>query len=222
LPKQLPLPLGARVVLTREDFVPSLASAAAMAFIDSWPDWPAPAAALYGPSGSGKSHLATIWAARSNAQVISAAALDATPFDASRPLIIEDVDLSPANDARDAALFSLLEDKRAPLLLTGRDPPPQWHTSLPDLASRFSALLAFGLWAPDDVLLAAVARKLFNDRQLAVPDAVIARMVESLERSPSAIRDFVDMADAKALSEGRPINLALVREMLAERDLSPP
>jgi chromosomal replication initiation ATPase DnaA len=222
LPKQLPLPLGARVVLTREDFVPSLASAAAMAFIDSWPDWPAPAAALYGPSGSGKSHLAAIWAARSDAQVIAAAALSTTSFDASRPLIVEDVDQSTASDMRDAALFSLLENKRAPLLLTGREPPQQWRASLPDLASRFSALLAFGLWAPDDALLAAIARKLFNDRQLAVPDAVIARMVQSLERSPSAIRDFVDMADAKALSEGRPINLALVREMLAERDLSPP
>jgi chromosomal replication initiation ATPase DnaA len=210
------------VVLTREDFVPSLASAAAMAFIDSWPDWPAPAAALYGPSGSGKSHLAAIWAARSDAQVIAAAALSATSFDALRPLIVEDVDQSTASDMRDAALFSLLENKRAPLLLTGREPPQQWRASLPDLASRFSALLAFGLWAPDDALLAAIARKLFNDRQLAVPDAVIARMVLSLERSPPAIRDFVDMADAKALSEGRPINLSLVREMLAERDVSPP
>jgi chromosomal replication initiation ATPase DnaA len=154
--------------------------------------------------------------------VIAAAALSTTSFDASRPLIVEDVDQSTASDMRDAALFSLLENKRAPLLLTGREPPQQWRASLPDLASRFSALLAFGLWAPDDALLAAIARKLFNDRQLTVPDAVIARMVLSLERSPSAIRDFVDMADAKALSEGRPINLSLVREMLAERDVSPP
>jgi chromosomal replication initiation ATPase DnaA len=222
LPKQLPLPLGTRVALTREDFVPSLASAAAMAFIDQWPDWPATAAALYGPSGSGKSHLAAIWAARSNAKVISAAALGDGPLDPARPIVIEDVDLSAPGNMRDAGLFALFENPSASLLLTGREPPPQWAASLPDLASRFSALLAFGLWAPDDALLAAIARKLFNDRQLGVPDAVIARMVHSLERSPSAIRDFVDVADAKALSEGRPVNLALVREMLAERDPSSP
>ncbi len=179
-------------------------------------------AAFYGPSGSGKSHLAAIWAERTKAQIIPAVALNATSFDPSQSLVIEDVDTSAPDDARDAALFSLLEHKRAPLLLTGREPPPQWAASLPDLASRFSALLAFGLWAPDDALLAAIARKLFNDRQLTVPDAVIARMVQSLERSPSAIRDFVAHADAKALSEGRSINLALVREMLAERDVSPP
>ena len=201
--------------------MPSLASAAALAFIDAWPDWAAPAAALYGPSGSGKSHLAAIWAARSGAQVISAENLNTTTYDSSRPLVVEDVDAAAPNDPRDTVLFSLLEDKRAPLLLTGREPPDVWKTSLPDLASRFSALLTFGLWAPDDALLAAIARKLFHDRQLAVPDAVVARMVQSLERSPSAIRDFVAHADAKALSEGRAINLALVREMLAERDVSP-
>ena len=57
-----------------------------------------------------------------------------------------------------------------PLLLTGQEPPAAWRSSLPDLASRFSALLAFPLWAPDEALLAALARKLFADRQLAVPD----------------------------------------------------
>ena len=200
--------------------MPSLASAAALAFIDSWPDWPANAAALYGPSGSGKSHLATIWAVRANAQIVSASALGDVTLDPSRPIVIEDVDASAPSAARDAALFALFENPRISLLLTGHEPPTRWASSLPDLASRFSALLAFGLWAPDDALLAAIARKLFNDRQLTVPDAVIARMVQSLERSPSAIRDFVDAADAKALSEGRPVNLALVREMLAERDVS--
>jgi len=200
--------------------VPSLASAAALAFIDAWPDWPVTAATLYGPSGSGKSHLAAIWAQQSQAQIVSAATLKAASVDPARPLVVEDLDSSAPNAVRDGALFSLLEDKRAPVLLTGREPPPLWKISLPDLASRFSAMLAFGLWAPDDALLAAIARKLFNDRQLSVPDAVIVRMVQSLERSPSAIRDFVANADAKALSEGRAITLALVRDMLAERDLS--
>jgi len=224
LPKQLPFPFGTRVALTREDFVPSLASAPALAFIDSWPNWPAAVAALHGPSGSGKSHLAAIWQARSSAQVVSAKELSGSfARDEALPVIVEDVDLSHVSPARDAALFGLLEHAQpaAPVLLTGREPPSAWKASLPDLASRFSALLAFPLWAPDDELLAAIARKLFNDRQLAVPDAVIARMVVSLERSPAAFRDFVARADERALAEGRAINLALVREMLAEEPSSP-
>lgn len=204
--------------------MPSLASAPALAFIDSWPNWPAAVAALHGPSGSGKSHLAAIWQARSSAQVVSAKELSGSfARDEALPVIVEDVDLSHVSPARDAALFGLLEHAQpaAPVLLTGREPPSAWKASLPDLASRFSALLAFPLWAPDDELLAAIARKLFNDRQLAVPDAVIARMVVSLERSPAAFRDFVARADERALAEGRAINLALVREMLAEEPSSP-
>lgn len=197
----------------------SPASAPALVFIDSWPQWPVAAVALHGPAGSGKSHLAAIWQAQSGAQVFSAKELSSglPARNADLPAIVEDVDSAFVSPARDTALFTLLEHARAdaPVLLTGHEPPSQWKASLPDLSSRFAALLAFPLWAPDDDLLAAIARKLFNDRQLAVPDGVIERMVRSLERSPSAIRDFVARADERALAEGRAVNLALVREMLA-------
>jgi chromosomal replication initiation ATPase DnaA len=131
---------------------------------------------------------------------------------------VEDVDVVPATPERDRALFALLENAATgtPILLTGREPPALWSSTLPDLSSRFSALLALPLWAPDDRLLAGIARKLFADRQLLVPDAVISHMLRSLERSPAAIRDFVDQADAKALAEARPVNLALIRELLSE------
>ena len=39
-------------------------------------------------------------------------------------------------------------------------------------------------------------------------------MILSLERTPAAIRAFVAAADAKALAEGRPVNLSLVRELI--------
>ena len=106
-------------------------------------------------------------------------------------------------------MFALLE-RGAPILLTGREAPSQWSARLPDLVSRYRALLAFGLWAPDDALLEAVARKLFQDRQLSVPDTVIAHMLHSLERSPAAVRDFVARADERALAEKRPITVGLI------------
>src|SRR6185436_15464347 len=51
----------------REDFVVSEGNREALAWIDRWPDWPAPALALSGPPGSGKTHLARIWAGRAGA-----------------------------------------------------------------------------------------------------------------------------------------------------------
>jgi len=42
-------------------------------------------------------------------------------------------------------------------------------------------------------------------------------MIRSIERSPAAIRDVVARADGKALAEKRPVTVALLREILAER-----
>jgi chromosomal replication initiation ATPase DnaA len=62
--------------------------------------------------------------------------------------------------------------------------------------------------------------KLFADRQVAVPENVVLHMVRELERSPGAIRDFVARADAAALAAKRPINLSLIKGLLAGPDLS--
>ena len=90
-----------------------------------------------------------------------------------------------------------------------------FHFTLPDLVSRSRALLGFALWAPDDALLMGLAVKLFADRQLVVPESVVSHMIRSLERSPGAVRDFVARADAAALADKRPINLSLIKDLLA-------
>jgi chromosomal replication initiation ATPase DnaA len=170
---------------------------------------------LYGPTGSGKSHLAGVWAERAGAETIEAAALTEAILAHRTPLAIENVDSAPLANEAEAALFALLE-RGQNLLLTGRELAGEWPARLPDLKSRFRALLAFPIWAPDDALLAALAKKLFADRQLAVPDAVVEHMIRSLERAPGAIRDFVARADAAALASKRPITLSLVRELLGK------
>lgn len=212
---QLVLPLASKASMSRADFLSAPCNEEALAFIDSWPDWPVPAAALYGPPGSGKTHLVSAWAERSGADIVSADA--PKNIDRSKPVVIENIDSSKAGHARDALLFALIEgaERTRPVLLTGHEPPRAWATTLPDLASRFSAMLAFPLWAPDEGLLAALARKLFTDRQLNVPEPVIARMLTHLERSPGAVRDFVARVDAKALAEKRPVTIALIQEIFA-------
>ena len=207
---QFILPIPPRDNLTRADFLAAPGNERVLAFLDSYPGWPAPAAALYGPSASGKSHLVQIWAQAAHATVMRAQDLADAP---TGPVAVEEVD-SANGEAHERALFAQFE-QGAPLLLTGRTPPAAWAVGLPDLASRYCALVAFDLGAPDDGLLARLAAKLFADRQLTVPEPVIRTMIARLDRDPAAIRDFVAQADARALSEKRPVNLALIRELLA-------
>ena len=214
---QLVLPLEIRPALGREDFIVAPANREAVAFIDAFPNWPTSVAALYGPEGSGKSHLAGAWAMRANAVIFDAPTLDETALHcAATMLVVENVDARAPDSARDVLLFALIERSSA-VLLTGREPPSQWQATMPDLASRYRAMVSFALWAPDDALLGAMAKKLFADKQICVPDGAIDYMIRSLERSPGAIRDFVARTDAKALAEKRPVTVALMREILAEQ-----
>ena len=213
---QLVLPLETRSALGRGDFIVAPANERAVAFLDSYPGWTAPAAVLYGPAACGKSHLAAVWAQNAGARILDAADLKGDI--PSGPLVVENV----AAGVAEPPLFALLE-RGAPLLLTAQVPPSEWpqafHLSLPDLVSRAHALLAFPLWAPDDALLMGLAVKLFADRQLTVPENVVAHMIRSLERSPEAIRDFVARADAAALAAKRPINTSLINDLLDGRTL---
>ena len=212
---QLVLPLETRSAQGRADFIVAPGNAQAVAFIDSYPGWVAPAAALHGPPASGKSHLAAVWAQKVGARIVEASSLAADIPDG--PLVVENV----GADVAQAPLFALLE-RGAPLLLTAQIAPALWPVRLPDLVSRARALLAFALWAPDDALLMGLAVKLFADRQLAVPESVVAHMIRSLERSPGAIRDFVARADAAALAEKKPVNISLIKGLLDDQSLSGP
>src|ERR1700722_4108007 len=92
-PRQLALALDHAESYAGEDFLSGPCNAAALALIESWPDWPARAMALVGPEGSGKTHLATIWATAAGARVISAhmlAEVDIPGALATGALVIED------------------------------------------------------------------------------------------------------------------------------------
>lgn len=210
---QLPLPLEPAQDFSRDAFVVGPGNRDAVDFLDLWPNWPAPSVAIYGPAGSGKTHLARIWAAETGAGIISAARLGEAEID-EIPYVVENVDIEPLSDAGEQILFALIE-RGAPLLITGREPPLVWPVRLPDLASRTRALLGFPLWAPDDEWLGELAKKLFAFRQLVVPDSVAVAMVKSLERSPAAICAFVARADSEALARHRPVSLSLVKDLLA-------
>src|SRR5882757_8727994 len=76
-PRQLAFVLPHAESLTRDDFLEGPANAAGLALVDRWPDWPNRIMLLVGPEGSGKSHLAAIWAEEAGARSTSAHALTA-------------------------------------------------------------------------------------------------------------------------------------------------
>ena len=71
-PKQLAFDLPLDPRFGAEDFLVSPSNEQAYGQIESWPDWPDTILVLVGPRGSGKSHLASIWATNAHAWTIDA------------------------------------------------------------------------------------------------------------------------------------------------------
>src|SRR5207237_5850398 len=76
-PRQLAFSLPHAESLSRDNFLEGPANAAGLALIDSWPEWTSRIMWLAGPEGSGKSHLAAIWAEDSGARSTTANGLAA-------------------------------------------------------------------------------------------------------------------------------------------------
>ncbi len=215
-PRQLVLALGHAESFAREDFLAGPSNAEALTLVERWPDWPAPAVALVGPEGAGKSHLAAIWAEASGARVLAARLLgevDLPAALATGALVVEDLEPSELNERALFHLINLAREHGASLLLTARQPPANFKVAIRDLASRLRALPVVTLEAPDDALLRALIVKLAADRQLAVDEALVNYLANRIERSFAAAREAVKRLDQEAMRLHRPVTRALAAEL---------
>lgn len=204
---QLALDLPHVPALDADDFMLSDCNAEAMRLIASWPDWSARCALIVGPAGAGKSHLVNVWRERSGAQVLSAASIEEDMVDGleTGPLAVEDVDRFARDERALFHLLNLSRERGFDILLTARSLPGAWPVALDDLRSRLRSLPFAEIGAPDDALLRAVLVKLFDDRQLSAPPAVIDYLLRRMERSVDAAADLVARMDKAALAERRRI-----------------
>jgi len=216
-PHQLHFPLPAKVAMGDQDFFVSDANSHAHDMVRADHGWPDGKLALIGPQGSGKTHLARVWASQGGGTILAAAELGrAAPAPGPGALIcVEDVDRLPR--AEEETLFHLHNNVLGGggrLLLTGRTAPARWNIALPDLSSRMTATTVVHITDPDDDLLRAVLTKLFADRQLTPDPRLIQWLLPRMERSFQAATRIVSELDSRALSEARVINLSLAREIL--------
>ena len=209
-PQQLLLALEYRPALGMADFVIALGNRDAVAWIDRWPDWPSHALAIHGPKGSGKTHLAHVWQARSQA-----AFLERTPGEEMpRSVVLDEPQGWP--EAALLHLYNRLREAGGHLLIVSETPPARWPVALPDLASRLASMPAVALAAPDDDLLVAVMAKQFADRGLEVNEDVLRYVASRVERSFAAAAEIVARIDRAALAQQRKVTLALARACISE------
>lgn len=218
--RQLTFDLPLQVSLGQEDYFVSDSNAAVWGALERWETWPKGKFLILGPEGSGKSHLAQIWAARVGAHVVRPGDLTEAMLtdDSAAAWAIEDLHL--AQTARhETLLFHLhnaAEAASKPLLMTGRGRARDWDFHLNDWQSRVLGTAAVLLEPPDDGLLQAVLLKQFADRQIAAPPTLVHWLIPRMERSFGAVTRMVAALDARSMAEGKPVSRKMAAALLEE------
>ncbi len=215
-PRQLVLALDHSVSFAPEDFLQGPSNAAALTLIERWPDWPDRIVAMIGPEGSGKSHLASIWADVTGARILSAKLLPVTDLPAAfvtGALVLEDLEFAGLDERALFHFLNLAREQRAFVLITSRSPLSTFPVAIRDLASRIRVLPSVTLTSPDDTLLRALMVKLAADRQIVLDETLVNYLANRIERSFAAARAAVHRLDEEAMRQHRPVTRALAAEL---------
>jgi len=213
---QLILEFPSQQAYKKEDFYVSPSNQKAYDFVKSWPRLIKRIANIFGPSGSGKSHLASILKSKTSCLQINSNKLNEKTFlkfKTKEASIIENLD----EKISEKLLFSLwniaLQDNKY-LLITSRKPINSYKFKLNDLISRVNSSLIIGINLPSDDLISVILAKNFSDKQIKVEKKHIDYIIKRIDRSYEKISLFISILDKYSLKKGSPFGLKLIKEVL--------
>lgn len=197
--RQLILPFVEPEVFAREDFIEAESNAMARAALANPETWVNGRLVLWGAEGSGKSHLAAVWAATRGALLLSATTLRAPIEPPACDIVIEDID-AVIDPLALLACLNLAQALGRMTLLTCRIPPARLEIGPPDLASRLHASLTIGIGSPEDALLDALFRRLAAARQMTFSDGLRRYLLARLPRRPDVLHQAIARLDRTTMA----------------------
>ena len=213
---QLILKFPTHQAYKKDDYYVSSSNQEAYDFINSWPKWIKRTVNIFGPPGSGKTHLASILKSKTTCIKINSDELNEKiflKFKTREALIIENLD----EKTSEKTLFSLwniaLQDNKY-LMITSKKPINQYKFKLKDLISRINSSLIIGINLPSDDLISVIIAKNFSDKQIQVEKKHIDYIIKRIDRSYEKISQFILTLDKYSLKKGSPFSLKLIKEVL--------
>jgi len=213
---QLILKFPSRQIYKKEDYYVSPSNQEAYDFINSWPKWIKRIVNIFGPTGSGKTHLVSILKNKTSCLLIDSKNLDEKVFfkyKTKEVLIIENL----SENVSEELLFSLwnvaLQDNKY-LLTTSAKSIHLYKFKLKDLISRVRSSITIDIKLPTDDLIGVILAKNFSDKQIKVEKNHIDYIIKRIDRSYEKISQFILILDRYSLKKGSPFGLKLIKEVL--------
>jgi len=218
--QQIPLAIAPAPLATFETTVPGT-NAAALQHLQQLAA-PAPPVYLWGPDGSGKTHLLQALAHRFQTQGGCVGWFDpATPLPWTlRPegalVVVDDVHrLSAAAQHAAFALFVEAQAAALPWAAAGRLPPVDLQLR-DDLRTRLAWGHVFALQPLTEAETRAALRREADRRSFFFSDEVMDHLLTRFPRDLKTLMALLERLDGYSLARGRRVTVPLLREMLAE------
>ena len=213
---QLILEFPSHKAYKKEDFYVSPSNQEAYDFISSWPKWVKRIVNVFGPSGSGKSHLVSILKNKTSCLQINSNELNEKIFikyKTKEALIIENLDEKISENLL-FALWNIAQQDNKYLMITSKKSIVSYKFKLKDLTSRITSSLIIGIKLPSDDLISVILAKNFSDKQIKVEKKHIEYIIKRIDRSYEKISQFILTLDKYSLKKGSPFSLKLIKEVL--------
>tara|TARA_B100001765_G_scaffold88219_1_gene54066 strand:+ start:404 stop:1063 length:660 start_codon:yes stop_codon:yes gene_type:complete len=213
---QLILKFPTNKIYLKEDFYVSTSNQDAYNFINSWPKWIKRIANIFGPPGSGKTHLTSILQSKTSVLTIKSKILNDKiffKFKTKEVLIIENLDEKVSENLLFSIWNMALQDNKY-LLITSDKPINTYKFKLPDLKSRLSSSMIIGVKLPSDDLIGVILTKNFSDKQIKIEKKHVDYIIKRIDRSYEKISQFILTLDKYSLKKGSPFSLKMIKEVL--------
>ena len=201
-----------------KDFYVSSNNFAVYKLIESWPNWPDKWVNIYGPTGSGKTHLSNILKKKMNSAYLDSMNIKKdliSEMESYNCIIIDNYN----KNIEEKILYSILNHSKQLdkfVVINSYEPIGEIEVNLKDLHSRLKSFIPFGIDLPTDELLRVILTKTFSDKQIEINSKVLEYILKNIERSYEKVFKFVKDIDNESLSSGKSININLIKKVLNE------
>ena len=220
--KQLALPLTFKTLKNRENFIISNCNESAISLIDNSDFWlgkkkisSIPAALIFGPKGSGKTHLSNIFKEYNNSIFLSSLKpSDLELIEKGNNFIIDD--FVPSINYPSELVMHFLNQvtyNDGSILFLSRYSAFEMDWELADLNSRIRSLLSCEIKLPDDMLLYTLMIKYTNEKKLMLNDNQCLYILERLERNFESVINFINELDLFSLETKKKVSYKSIQHV---------
>ena len=200
-----------------QDYYVSSNNFTAYRLIESWPNWPDKWVNIFGPKGSGKTHLSNILKKKiTSTQILSAEDITnetISKFEQLDCLIIDNYD----RNINEKIFYSILNQSKqldTYIVVNSIFPIKDIVFDLKDLQSRAKSFMNLGIDLPTDDLLRVIISKSFSEKQVEINPKISEYIIKNIERSYEKVFKCIKEIDDLSLSSGKSININLIKKVL--------